>query len=123
MWSGAPRTYTDVSNYTEGAMILDLVDTRTNKLVFRGAAGNHVLVVVREHLALDEVAAGQERGHRACLAHVGKRVAAECVAVIVVGVHDRFTASQQDAVLFSDAKSPRHMFELEIFERTSRLII
>ena len=37
MWSGAPRTYTDVSNYTGGAMILDLVDTRTNKLVFRGA--------------------------------------------------------------------------------------
>ncbi|MGB7838329.1 MAG: hypothetical protein WBL40_09490 [Terrimicrobiaceae bacterium] len=37
MWSGAPRTYTDVSNYPEGAMILDLMHTRTNKLVFRGA--------------------------------------------------------------------------------------
>ena len=37
VWSGAPRTYTDVSNYPEGAMILDLMDTRTNKLVFRGA--------------------------------------------------------------------------------------
>jgi hypothetical protein len=36
MWAGAPRTYTDVSNYTEGTMILDVVDTRTNKLVFRG---------------------------------------------------------------------------------------
>ena len=37
VWSGAPRTYTDVSNYTEDTMILDVVDTRTNKLVFRGA--------------------------------------------------------------------------------------
>lgn len=36
MWAGAPRTYTDVHNYTEGTMILDFVDTRTNKLVFRG---------------------------------------------------------------------------------------
>jgi hypothetical protein len=35
-WSGAPRTYTDVSNYTEGTLILDVVDTRTRKLVFRG---------------------------------------------------------------------------------------
>jgi TATA-box binding protein (TBP) (component of TFIID and TFIIIB) len=34
VWSGAPRTYTDVSNYTE--VILDVVDTRANKLVFRG---------------------------------------------------------------------------------------
>ena len=36
VWFGAPRTYTDVSNYTEGTMILDVVETRTNKLVFRG---------------------------------------------------------------------------------------
>jgi len=36
MWAGAPRTYTDVSNYTEGTLILDVVDTRTKKLVFRG---------------------------------------------------------------------------------------
>lgn len=36
MWAGAPRTYTDVHNYTEGTLILDFVDTRTNKLVFRG---------------------------------------------------------------------------------------
>jgi hypothetical protein len=34
--SGAPSTYTEASNYTEGAMILDLLDTPTNKLVFRG---------------------------------------------------------------------------------------
>jgi hypothetical protein len=36
MWAGAPRTYVDVNNYTEGTMILDFVDTRTGKLVFRG---------------------------------------------------------------------------------------
>jgi Domain of unknown function (DUF4136) len=36
MWTGAPRTYTDVRQYTEGTMILDFVDTRTKKLVFRG---------------------------------------------------------------------------------------
>jgi len=38
MWAGAPQTYTDVSQYTEGTMILDFVDTRTKKLVFRGTA-------------------------------------------------------------------------------------
>jgi hypothetical protein len=36
MWAGAPRTYTDVNNYTEGTMILDVVDMHTKKLVFRG---------------------------------------------------------------------------------------
>jgi hypothetical protein len=36
MWAGAPRTYVDVNQYTEGTMILDVVDTHTNKLVFRG---------------------------------------------------------------------------------------
>jgi hypothetical protein len=36
MWAGAPRTYTSVNNYTEGTLILDVVDTHTNKLVFRG---------------------------------------------------------------------------------------
>jgi hypothetical protein len=36
MWAGAPRTYTDVNQYTEGTLVLDFVDTRTNKLVFRG---------------------------------------------------------------------------------------
>ena len=36
MWAGAPLTYTDVSNYTEGTLILDVVDTHTKKLVFRG---------------------------------------------------------------------------------------
>jgi hypothetical protein len=36
MWAGAPRTYVDVSQYTEGTMILDVVDTHTKKLVFRG---------------------------------------------------------------------------------------
>jgi Domain of unknown function (DUF4136) len=36
MWAGAPRTYADVSQYTEGTLILDAVDTRTKRLVFRG---------------------------------------------------------------------------------------
>lgn len=36
VWAGGPRTYTDINQYTEGTLILDFVDTRTNKLVFRG---------------------------------------------------------------------------------------
>jgi len=38
MWAGSPSTYTDVSKYTEGTLVLDVVDTHTNKLVFRGTA-------------------------------------------------------------------------------------
>lgn len=38
MWQGAPRNYTDVSQYTQGTLILDFVDTKTQKLVFRGVA-------------------------------------------------------------------------------------
>lgn len=36
VWTGAPMTYTDVNQYTQGTLVLDFVDTRTNKLVFRG---------------------------------------------------------------------------------------
>lgn len=36
MWAGAPATYMDVSQYTQGTLVLDFVDTRTNKVVFRG---------------------------------------------------------------------------------------
>lgn len=36
MWPGAPMTYTDVRQYNEGTLILDFVDARTKKLVFRG---------------------------------------------------------------------------------------
>ena len=36
MWAGAPITYTDVNQYGEGTLILDFVDSRTKKLVFRG---------------------------------------------------------------------------------------
>jgi hypothetical protein len=36
MWGGAPVTYVDVNQYTEGTLVLDVVDTRTKKLVFRG---------------------------------------------------------------------------------------
>jgi hypothetical protein len=35
-WTGAPRNYTDVSQYTEGTLIIDFVDAKTQKLVFRG---------------------------------------------------------------------------------------
>lgn len=38
MWAGAPMTYTDISQYTEGTLILDFVDAKTQKLVFRGVA-------------------------------------------------------------------------------------
>jgi hypothetical protein len=36
MWAGAPRTYVDVDQYTEGTLVLDFVDRHTKKLVFRG---------------------------------------------------------------------------------------
>jgi hypothetical protein len=42
MWPGAPRTYLDVNHYTQGTMVLDFVDNRTKKLVFRGS-GSAVL--------------------------------------------------------------------------------
>jgi hypothetical protein len=38
MWAGAPATYTDVSQYIEGTLVLDFVDVKTQKLVFRGTA-------------------------------------------------------------------------------------
>jgi hypothetical protein len=36
MWPGAPMTYTDITQYHEGTMVIDFVDARTKKLVFRG---------------------------------------------------------------------------------------
>jgi hypothetical protein len=36
VWRGAPVTYNTISSYTEGTLILDFVDTSTEKLVFRG---------------------------------------------------------------------------------------
>jgi len=38
MWAGAPRTYVDVKEFTEGTLVLDVVDAKTKKLVFRGTA-------------------------------------------------------------------------------------
>lgn len=38
LWASAPVAYTDVSQYTEGTLILDFVDAKTQKLVFRGIA-------------------------------------------------------------------------------------
>lgn len=37
LWASAPIIY-DVSEYTEGTLILDFVDSKTQKLVFRGIA-------------------------------------------------------------------------------------
>lgn len=36
LWSRDPLTLPDVSQYTEGTLILDFVDAKTQKLVFRG---------------------------------------------------------------------------------------
>jgi len=36
MWHGAPTSYIDVQQYNEGTLILDFVDARSKKLVFRG---------------------------------------------------------------------------------------
>jgi len=36
MWSGAPITYTDVNDYLVGTLVIDFVDAKTRKLVFRG---------------------------------------------------------------------------------------
>lgn len=36
LWSRDPLTMPDVSQYTEGTLILDFVDAKTRKLVFRG---------------------------------------------------------------------------------------
>ncbi|MEO6054975.1 MAG: DUF4136 domain-containing protein [Chthoniobacterales bacterium] len=38
MWHGAPSTFSTVTNYTVGTLIIDAVDTHNNKLVFRGTA-------------------------------------------------------------------------------------
>ena len=42
MWAGAPVTYTDVQQYTTGNLVLDFVDTKTQKLVFRGVGTGKV---------------------------------------------------------------------------------
>ena len=41
-WLGAPRTYVDVTQYTQGTLVLDFVDAKTNKLVFRGTGSGSV---------------------------------------------------------------------------------
>jgi hypothetical protein len=37
-WAGAPYTYNTINSYTEGTLILDFLDTSSQKLVFRGTA-------------------------------------------------------------------------------------
>ena len=41
MWAGGPY-YADVSQYTEGTLILDFIDAKTQKLVFRGTGTDTV---------------------------------------------------------------------------------
>jgi hypothetical protein len=36
IWQGAPAGYADAGSYADGALVLDFVDTKTRKLVFRG---------------------------------------------------------------------------------------
>lgn len=36
MWAGGPYYGVDISQYTEGTLILDFIDAKTQKLVFRG---------------------------------------------------------------------------------------
>jgi Domain of unknown function (DUF4136) len=38
IWSGAPADFADPNGYGNGALVLDFVDSRTRKLVFRGVA-------------------------------------------------------------------------------------
>jgi hypothetical protein len=38
MWPGAPTTYMFYDQYNEGTLIIDFVDARTKKLIFRGVA-------------------------------------------------------------------------------------
>lgn len=35
-WTGAPVTYMDVRSYTSGTLMLDFIDAKTQRLVFRG---------------------------------------------------------------------------------------
>ena len=42
MWAGAPVVYTDVRAYTVGTLVLDFVDAKSRKLVFRGTGEGFV---------------------------------------------------------------------------------
>ena len=57
MWAGAPSTYQDTSKYTEGTLVLDVVDTHTNKLVFRGSATAVVGVQVKNARNIEKAVA------------------------------------------------------------------
>jgi hypothetical protein len=66
IWTGAPASYVDVKNYTEGTLVLDFVDTHTKKLVYRGTGkavvdkvGNNA-EPIRE--AVEQIVAGLPKG-------------------------------------------------------------
>jgi hypothetical protein len=68
MWAGGPQ-YTDVSQYTEGTLILDFVDSKTQKLVFRGIAtgtvGDPQSNVAKIKDAVKKIVADYPRPHSA----------------------------------------------------------
>lgn len=61
-WAGAPANFSNVTPYPDGTLILDVVDMRTKKLVFRGTGTS--------------AAMGPERGARNIEKAVHKMVAA-----------------------------------------------
>lgn len=61
-WAGAPANYSNATPYPDGTLILDVVDLRTKKLVFRGTG--------------TAVAMGPERGAKNIEKAVAKMVAA-----------------------------------------------
>ena len=49
-YGGYPATQTEVRQYTEGTLTIDLVDTRSDQLVWEGTAVGRVRESVRENL-------------------------------------------------------------------------
>jgi hypothetical protein len=62
IWTGAPMTYTEVSSYSEGTLVLDFVDTHTKKLVYRGTGkavvGKEGSNAGKIHEAVEKIVAG-----------------------------------------------------------------
>ncbi|MDT4290343.1 DUF4136 domain-containing protein [Methylomonas sp. MO1] len=67
-WAGGPQ-YTEVSQYTEGTLILDFVDSKTRKLVFRGIAtgtvGDPKSNAAKIKEAVEKIVAGYPRSQGA----------------------------------------------------------
>lgn len=67
-WAGGPQ-YTEVTQYTEGTLILDFVDSKTRKTVFRGIAsrtvGDPKSNVAKIKEAVEKIVAGYPRSQGA----------------------------------------------------------